>query len=40
LIGFTTKKEGQYSKWINPIIKSNPALWSYIIFRYLLAHHV
>jgi hypothetical protein len=42
LIGFTTKKEGQHNKWINPIIKSDPAWWSYIISRYLLAlpHHV
>ena len=34
------KKEGQHNKWINPIIKSDPAWWSYIISRYLLAHHV
>ena len=34
------KKEGQHNKWLNTIIKSDPAWWSYIISRYLLAHHV
>ena len=33
------KKEGQYNKWINTMIKSDPAWLSYIISRYLLAHH-
>jgi hypothetical protein len=25
------RKKGQYNKWINTIIKSDPAWWSYII---------
>jgi hypothetical protein len=31
------KEDNIHSKWINPIIKSYPAWWSYIISRYLLA---